>query len=284
MAWQQGVLRTRHTDRQDQRRCKCALDDEELGDATNVGKDATPLRDACWQRRERAIDQHHVADALGNLRAGTERNRHPCGLHGRHVIYAIADHRDVTPTAPEAIDELAFLIRRDAPEHAVGNSNIGNRLKVPRWQVGTADRRGVTKACSLCDRLNRARRVARDDLEVDSLLAKVRNHLGSVGPHLLLQDDDALRGKTWGSRYWRVVVLGDLWQRRGGANDQHTTTLRLEGLNLRRERAHTEHLGSSEHNHHVVQLHPGPLPTRRERQLGEHGLRRVGDRSSNRIR
>ena len=63
------------------------------------------LRPSATQRRnarEVAAHEHEVGDAARHLRAAALRDREPRRLERRHVVDAVADHRDVAAAPPSA--------------------------------------------------------------------------------------------------------------------------------------------------------------------------------------
>ena len=105
-----------HADRQDQHRREHRLRDEQLGHAPDVAQDLATLLDGGRDRGEVEPDQHEVGDALGDLAARAERDRHLRRLQRGHVVDAVADHRDAPAVPDQRLDEPALLIGLDPRE------------------------------------------------------------------------------------------------------------------------------------------------------------------------
>ena len=122
----------------------------------------------------------------------------------------------------------------------------------------------------------------RHDLQVDALLAQVRDHLGRLGAHPLAQHGEAERREA-GRRGGHVARARHLGQRRRPAEHEHPRALALAARHLGRERPGAERLGRAEDQHLVVERRARPLPPGRERHLAERRLRRAAERRGDRV-
>jgi hypothetical protein len=140
-------------------------------------------------RREVAPDEHEVGDALGDLRPAALRDRQPRGLQRRHVVDAVADHRDVTAGIAQRLDDAALVIRRYAADDRRREHPLAQRVRVV-GKVGALRRAAHRDADVGGDGGDRLGVVARQDLDLDVLLEEEGDRLADVRAQPLGEDDE----------------------------------------------------------------------------------------------
>ena len=141
-----------------------------------------------------SLEQDDVGDALGDLAPRSHRDRQPRLLERRDVVDPVADHRREPAALARARRTSAFFCSGRMRQKIVLRSATSAELRCVLGQVGPLDHPGVLRA-------RRPRRrprspsggVARDQLQVDLLLAHELDRLGGVGAQRLLEHDQRQR-------------------------------------------------------------------------------------------
>ena len=150
---------------------------------------------------------------------GSHRDREAGALQRRDVVDAVADHRREPPAVGERADERLLLLGSDPAEDGVLSAACGERRPCRR-QVGPLDHAGVRgHPDRLRDRGHRLARVARDQLQVDLLVAHEVDRLAASGRRVSSSTTSA-RGSSGGGG-WRpgraAAPRGPRRRRRRGA-------------------------------------------------------------------
>ena len=119
LARKQWVGRGRQPDRQDEEAGERRLRHEQLRDALDVPQDLPALGDHRRHRGEVVLDEHDVRHGARHLGAGALRDREVRRLERRHVVDAVAHHRDVRAGGAKLLDEPPLVMWSDASEHRV---------------------------------------------------------------------------------------------------------------------------------------------------------------------
>ena len=119
MTRQERIGLRRQPDREDQEHRERRLGDEELCDALEVPQHLASLGDERRNAPELAAHEHEIRDRTRHLRSGALRDREPRRLQGRHVVHAVADHRDVAAVRGQRLDHAPLVFGRDPADHRV---------------------------------------------------------------------------------------------------------------------------------------------------------------------
>ena len=172
--------------------------------AVDVARDPAALGHGAGQHRELVPQQDDVGDPLGDLTPRPHGHGEAGLFQGRDIVDAVADHGGESSSVRQRSDEGLLLLGGDPAEDRVGLRRLRKRLRLGGELGALHDAGGPIDAERIGDRCHRLAGVARDQLQVDLLLAHELDRLGGVRPQRLFEHDERPRLEPRGRPRGRV--------------------------------------------------------------------------------
>ena len=168
------------------------LGEEQVGDAFDVADHPPAFTDNIGQCRELVVQQHNLCHGPSRRTAGAHRDADVGVFERQHIIDAVPSHCHGVTTSLQRVHDGAFLIRSDPPENRVGVQNVG-QFPLFGGQFARIDGAAVQSEFGR-DRAHRDRVVPGDHLHRNVLAGEILQSPPGVGPNLLFEHDQRLRG------------------------------------------------------------------------------------------